>query len=88
MISTATLQGAAAFMAALPRAARLPLIGAAGDGALAMEWEAELSLGTLLTIDGGVMHYVLRAGTPQATYHDNLPIAEQLPGDLLDEIQD
>jgi hypothetical protein len=71
-ISPTTYQYAQWFVRALPRDYRLPTVSPDGDGGLQMAWEVPNSGRTLITLNDSVICGVAGAGTPGASYLDDV----------------
>ncbi|MGI4778026.1 MAG: hypothetical protein ACRYGA_07885 [Janthinobacterium lividum] len=77
-----TRASALSLLNALPRGSRLPQISPDGSGGLLLLWDALNPL--VVTVEGIKLHFVEKAGSPMAVYHDDIDFSEhKVPDNLL-----
>jgi hypothetical protein len=87
-ITRTTMHATESFIDALPRGKQLPKVTPDGDGGLLMAWDVPNQARTLATIADWMVYTVVRAGTPQAMYFEDMPFDGVIADQLLAVIPD
>jgi hypothetical protein len=82
-ITAETLASLTGVIEALPTRKQLPVVAPDGEGGLTLAWHVAGQGRTLITVLGGVLYPIARAGTPQSVYFDEAPADRGVPQQLL-----